>query len=100
MVRHRVIPNLGGGDGANAPARVAVRAEQSVRRALGVFLRSDSRVKTLAGIRGADLALALFAVQGDGIGGNLFAPKGRFEARAKIFRRAAQLDSAGALAQG
>src|SRR5262249_490957 len=52
------------------------------------------------GVRGAHLALALFAVQSDGIGGKLFAPKSRFEADAEIFGGAAQLDRARVLAQG
>ena len=84
VIGHGIVARLGGGHGADAPAREEVAVHQLVGDAGGAVGSGDAGQQHMPGVRGADTAGLLGAVQGESVGAEIIAPECGLEALAKL----------------
>src|SRR4030095_1384024 len=83
VIRHRIVAGLTAGYCANSPSGKGCFIGQGGRNALRVFLRRNTREKTMTSIRRSHPAGPLTAVQSEGVCGKLFTPEDFLEPAAR-----------------
>jgi hypothetical protein len=75
VIGHGIVARLGGGHGADAPAREEGAVRELVGDAGGTIRTGDAGQQYLPGVRGAYTAGLLGAVEGESIGAEIIAPE-------------------------
>ena len=91
VIRHRIVARLTAGYRANSPSGKGCFIGQCGRNAPRVFLRRNTREKTMTSVRRSHPAGPLAAVQRQGVCGNVFTPEDFLEPAAQALGLVLQL---------